>query len=93
MTMKGSTRVLRAIPRSPEPSRLARRRSGKAKLPGRAPVANVPPGPASGATSRALRRPGMTSKAMVPSAAAPLGGGRLHPLPARRTGTERAHRE
>ena len=64
------------------------------KLPGPSPVANVPPGPASGATPPARRRPGvMTSNAMVLSAAAPHGGGRLHPFPARRTGTERAHRE
>jgi hypothetical protein len=69
-------------------------RAPRVKLPGRSPVANVPPGPASGATSPARRPPGvMTSTAMVLSAAAPHGGGRLHPLPARRTGTERAHRE
>ncbi len=65
-----------------------------AKLPDRAPVANVPPGPTSGATSPARPRPrAMTSNAMVLSAAAPHGGGGLRPLLARRTGTERAHRE
>ena len=84
----------RAIRRSPSCSTHDRSAPATAKLPDRAPVANVPPGPASGATSPARRRPGaMTSKAMVLSAAAPHGGGRLHPLPARRTGTERAHRE
>ena len=84
----------RATRRSPE--RPGPRADGRAraKLPDPAPVANVPPGPASGATSPARLRPGvMTSNAMVLSAAAPHGGGRLHPLPARRTGTERAHRE
>ena len=56
-------------------------------------VANVPPGPAGCDLPGAPRPRVTTSNATVLSAAAPHGGGRLHPLPARRTGTERAHRE
>ena len=54
----------RAIRRSPEPSRPGRQPLGRRpNCPDRSPVANVPPGPASGATPPARRRPGvMTSK-------------------------------
>ncbi len=93
--------LLRAGAGSPErPDRVLKAGPGGsvtavvAKLPAPAPVANVPDGPESGATSPARPRPGVTtSNAVVPTAAAPQGRGRLRPLPARPTGTERAHRE
>ena len=83
----------RAIRPSHEPHRPAPGPAQAAKLPAPAPVANVPPGPASGATSPARLRSGIvTSTVVVPSAAAPQGRGRP-PLPVGLTGTERAHRE
>ncbi len=67
--------------------------SGGPKLPALAPVAIVPDGPASGATSPARPQSGfMTSTAAVPNAAAPHGRGRRRPLATRHTGRERAHR-
>ena len=85
----------RAIRRSPERlARTGRRRRDDCQIArsGRQSLTSPP-------ARRRVRPTGAPSawgddiEAMVLSAAAPHGGGRLHPLPARRTGTERAHRE
>ena len=73
-------------PAEPEPT-LGRPRRAGPKLPVPAPVANVPPGPESGATSSARPRPGVTtSTAVVPSAAAPA---RTRATPPLRAGSHR----